>query len=262
MPHTPRRFGLRRADLVVRMRRRIERDSFPRLQMMGLVGLTGLSGWWASLGLLALGVDAMALRYPLALGLAYLVFLALLWLWLRTRDDPTVDIPDLSGLVPSRTADAGSAACPQGFDAGGGGSFAGGGAQASFADTGSTVSPLKDLGEVAGAATDADEVVIPLVVIAFVIGLALSSLYVVWMAPALFAELMVDGALSVALYRRLRHEDRSHWLSTAVRKTIVPLLVTGVFLAGMGAVMSASAPHARTLGDVIRHHQTGGDGPQ
>ena len=50
-----------------------------------LVVLTGGAGLLASFVLLHLGVDSMAVRYPLAVTIAYAVFLLLLWLWLRTK---------------------------------------------------------------------------------------------------------------------------------------------------------------------------------
>lgn len=45
----------------------------------------------------------------------------------------------------------------------------------------------------------------PLVAIALAVGLALASLYVVCIAPMLFAAVLVDGALSHALFRRMPH---------------------------------------------------------
>jgi hypothetical protein len=73
------------------------------------------------------------------------------------------------------------------------------------------------------------------------------------MAPALFAELLFDGVLSVVLYRHLRG-DPQHWLQTAVKRTALPFALTALFLALVGAGLSAYAPGARTLGDAI-HQQ-------
>ena len=65
-------------------KRRLELNSYPRLQMTLMVMLTGAAGMAASYALLKGGVQMMALRYPLALRIAYIVFLVLLYLWLRT----------------------------------------------------------------------------------------------------------------------------------------------------------------------------------
>jgi hypothetical protein len=251
----PRRLHLTRSHAILRIRRRLERDGFPRIQMSLIVGLTGAAGLLFSYIMLQLGVTHMALRYPLALLMAYGVFLVLLWLWLRTKAEDYVDMPDLSGLVPS-----GSGSYEPSFE-GGGGNFGGGGASgsfdgpASFTPAESDASPLS---EAAGAVGDsADELAIPLIVIAFALGLALASLYVVYAAPMLFAELLVDGALSWALYRRIQAADSPHWLESAVRRTALPFVLTGVFVAATGAVMAAYAPGAQSIGQVIHYNQPG-----
>lgn len=248
----PRRLHLTRSHAILRIKRRLERDGFPRIQMSLIVGLTGAAGLLFSFVLLQLGVTSMALRYPLALLLAYGVFLLLLWLWLRTQAEDYVDIPDLSGLVPGGSGD-----CAPAFE-GGGGQFGGGGASgsfdgpASFAPIESDASPLS---EAAGAVGDADELTIPLIVIAFALGLALASLYVVYAAPMLFAELLVDGALSYALYRRIKAADSPHWLESAVRRTALPFVLTSVFVSATGAAMAAWAPGAQSIGQVMQHAQ-------
>lgn len=246
----PRRLHLTRAHAILRIRRRLEQDSFPRVQMSLIVGLTGVAGLLFSFVMLELGVTSMALRYPLALLLAYGVFLALLWLWLRTQAEDYVDVPDLSGLVPGGSSD-----CAPAFQ-GGGGNFGGGGASgsfdgpASFAPVESDSSPLS---EAASAVGDADELAIPLLVVVFALGLALASLYVVYAAPVLFAELLVDGALSYALYRRIKTADSPHWLESAVRSTALPFLLTGVFVSITGAAMAFYAPGADSIGQVMQH---------
>lgn len=245
----PRRLHLTRSHAILHLKRRLEHDGFPRVQMSLIVGLTGAAGLLFSFILLQLGVTSMALRYPLALLLAYGAFLVLLWLWLRTKADDYVDVPDLSGLVPS-----GPNGSAPSFE-GGGGHFGGGGASgsfdgpASFAPVDSDASPLSEAASALG--DGADELAIPLVVMAMVLGLALASLYVVYAAPILFAELLVDGALSYALYRRIQAADSPHWLESAVRRTALPFLLTGVFLAVSGAAMAAYAPGAHSIGEVI-----------
>ena len=103
------------------------------------------------------------------------------------------------------------------------------------------------------AVGDADELAIPLLAIAFALGLALASLYVVYAAPMLFAELLVDGALSYALYRRIKAADSPHWLESAVRRTALPFVLTGVFVSITGAAMAAYAPGAHSIGQVMQH---------
>jgi hypothetical protein len=222
--------------------------------MMLLVGLTGGFGLLASFGMLQFGLESMAVRYPLALAAAYGFFILLLWLWLRTRAEDYTDIPDPSGLVPSP---GGESTSPT-FESGGGGDFSGGGASGSFdvqslAASDASPEPSSLIKEAAGGLDGADELAIPLAVIVLAVGLALASLYVVYIAPVLFAELLVDGALTYALVRHLRQDDRPLWFETAVRRTVWPFAITAVFLVIVGAAMSAYAPTAKSIGQVIEH---------
>jgi len=249
----PRPLHFTRSHAILRIKRRLEQDAFPRIQMSLIVGLTGAAGLLFSFLMLEAGVTSMALRYPLALLAAYGFFLLLLWLWLRTKAEDYVDIPDLSGLVPSGSSD-----CAPAFD-GDGGNFGGGGASGSFDGPASFVPVESDsspLTEAAGALDGADELAIPIIAIAFALGLALASLYVVYAAPMLFAELLVDGALSYALYRRIKAADSPHWLESAVRRTALPFVLTGVFVSITGAAMAAYAPGAHSIGQVMQQTQT------
>lgn len=234
---------LTRAIAVQRMRARLLREGFPRIQMFILVSLTGLAGFGASVAMLSGGVDSMALRYMLAMGIAYIVFLLLLWLWLHTSAADYLDVPASGG------SDAGSASGAQ--FSGGGGSFDGGGASgnvdfgtddsglAAFAEK-----PLELIGE-------AEEAAIPLAVILLALGIALSSLFVIWSAPILFAEILVDALLAAGLYRRLRVMDPRHWMYTALKRTLVPFVLTTLVAGGAGWAMQAYAPDARSLGEVF-----------
>ncbi len=250
MHKAPRPLHFTRSHAILRIKRRLEQDAFPRLQMSLIVGITGAAGLLFSYIMLQLGVNSMSLRYPLALLAAYGIFLFLLWLWLRTKAEDYVDIPDFSGSVQS-----GSSECAPTFE-GGGGNFGGGGASGSF-DGPSTFSSVDSdtspLSEAASAMDGADELAIPLIAVALVLGIALASLYVVYAAPILFAELLVDGVLSYALYRRIKGADSPHWLESAVRRTALPFALTAIFVSATGAAMAAYAPGARSIGQVIAH---------
>lgn len=231
-----------RVSAVESMRARLTREGFPRIQMFILVALTGLAGFGASAAMLSAGVDSMAMRYMLAMGVAYIVFFLLLWLWLRTSAVDYLDaVPIGSSDITGDVADM----------AGGGGSFDGGGASANFdADTGRSAfetvaeNPLE-------AVASADEAAIPLAVILLALGIALSSLFVIWSAPILFAEILVDALLAAGLYRRLRLLEPQHWMRAALRRTILPFVLTTLAVSGAGLGMQAYAPEARSLGEVL-----------
>lgn len=79
------RIRFSRAGAVIRLQRRLLQDSYPRLQMGLIIALTGAAGLLCSFTMLRAGIASMTLRYPLAVAAAYLVFLLLLWIWLRAR---------------------------------------------------------------------------------------------------------------------------------------------------------------------------------
>lgn len=227
------------------MRARLLRQGFPRIQMFILVSLTGLAGFGASVAMLGAGVNSMALRYTLAMGVAYIVFLLLLWVWLRTSAADYFDVPvDASG-PNARSADG-----PDDF-VGGGGGFDGGGASGNVdfgtSDSGGETLAAKPFEVIA----QAEEGAIPLAIILLALGIALSSLFVIWSAPLLFAEILVDALLAAGLYRRLRTLDPSHWMFAALRRTLLPFVLTTVAIAGAGWGMQAYAPEARSLGEVL-----------
>jgi hypothetical protein len=243
------RVRLSRFHEIQKIRDNLERDGLPRLQMTLLVLVTGISGFIASYVFLRVGLVEMWLRYLASFGIAYLIFLFLLWLWLRTRADDYVDIPDFSNTIPSGNGSHGVSY------SGKGGDFGGGGASSSFDAPAEDVSIVGDagdvMGEAVGAAAHAEEFAIPLIVLIFIVTLLLSTMLMIYSAPALFAELMLDGVLSASLYYRLRGLETHHWLETAVRRTAWTFLVTALIVSAIGWGMALYAPGAHTLGEVM-----------
>lgn len=246
---------------VQKIRGALERDGFPRLQMSLLVLLTGAVGFVASFALLhGAGLTTMWIRYLLSFGIGYLTFLALLWLWLRTRvEDYVEQVPDLVDEMAS-PLDSGSSAGGDLFS-GGGGQFDGGGASgffespvrgATIADTGAA-SDSGVVGDALGAAAEAEEFAIPLVLVVLVGALLLSSAFMIYSAPILFAELLVDGALSAGLYQGLRRIQTRHWLETALRRTAWPFVLTAAIVSASGWGMGHYAPQAHSIGEVLMH---------
>ena len=254
-----RRPRLTRDREIARVRNELLREEFPRVQMFVLVSATGGSGFLASFIMFKMGIDGLALRYTLAMGVAYIAFLGLLWIWLRFRADDFLDAADPTMVVDG--VDALSIAEDAIDLVGHGGSFDGGGASASYELAGDSSSQLasagdgmgESIGDKLGALGEADEAAIPIAVIVLIGAIILSSLFIIYSAPLLFAEIIVDGLLSASLYRRLRGLESKHWIQTAIKRTIWPFAITTVVVCLAGWSMASYAPGARNLGEVLRY---------
>lgn len=118
-------------------------------------------------------------------------------------------------------------------------------------DSGSSV------GDALGSVAEAEEFAIPLVVLILLGAMLFSSLFMIYSAPVLFAELLVDGVLSASLYRRLRGLETRHWLETAFRRTALPFALTAAIVSASGWGMALYAPEAHSIGDVLSHSKQG-----
>jgi len=284
------RFEAKRKRAIERIRAKLEKRGSPRAQMSLMVAAAGSTGFLCSFLLLHLGLRVMWLRYGLAIGLAYGVFLLLIGAWVarrrrklarhETRSRRELTAEDVVDIVTDDTLgsavdtangvgrwvaklDPGHAAgdAASHFE-GGGGQFGGGGASDSFEAADVPLAESPSLGDAAptdavetgvGLGLDLDDAVVIVAVLAAVAAAFAASLWVVISAPALFAEVLFDAALSAGLYRRLRKLDGRLWWESAIRRTWVPVLITTVTFAAAGWVMQSYAPEAASIGAVWEH---------
>ena len=223
----------------------LERDGNPRLQMVLLVAITGASGFIASYVLLQLGLTKMWVRYLTSFAVAYAVFLFLLWLWLISRAE---DYANVSDFLPSPSSGSTGDALE-----GKGGEISDGGPNPRGHDAAFNSTASRAAGDTLSRVAAVEDLAIPLLVFALFATLILSSLWVVYSAPVLFAELLVDGAFAAGLYRHLRGREPRHWLETAVRRTFLPFAVAAVVVTLTGWLMTLYAPEASSIGDVLLH---------
>ncbi|HEX6729607.1 MAG TPA: hypothetical protein VF074_06340, partial [Pyrinomonadaceae bacterium] len=217
-----------------------------------ILSVTGLADFLTSYILLSFGVLRMSLRYPAAILVSYLVFLVLLafWLWLQRRSF------DLELEVPTDVLE-GSASAHEDGGYGGGGDFGGAGSGESWQ---SSVASPSSGGSSGGSDSlsgmldvDLDDGWLVVIAIVAIVGGLIASFYVIYIAPALLAEILVDGALIAGLYKRVKPIEERHWLRAAVRKTIVPaLLVTVLFTVG-GYSLEKAIPKAHTIGEAWKY---------
>jgi hypothetical protein len=246
---------------IARIERFIEARRHPRLMLFVIVLLTGITAFAASLLFWHLGVAWMWLRYPMTVTLAYIVFVLLVWLWLRSQEDHA-DVPDLSSLDPGALGSSGHAGeCVHGA----GGDFAGAGASAGF-DSGAATEVAatggsgvtRGVAEVAvhGAAAAGEGCAVVLLV--GLIGLVIGGLFfgVLAFAPGMLAEFALDAALMTLLYRRMRRPNEPYLWRAIVRRSRAAFIATAVVASVAGAMMQWVAPHTTTLGEFWHHVQT------
>jgi hypothetical protein len=93
---------------------------------------------------------------------------------------------------------------------------------------------------------------VALLLVGLILVLVFSALlYVVWIAPILLAELMIDAAVVGSLYKPVKNIDRRYWLQTALRKTGVPALIVLLLFFFAGLIMQAAEPSAVTIGQFL-----------
>jgi hypothetical protein len=209
-----------RAELVERMRARLAAHG-ARTHMALLVAATAGVGMAASVGLLAVGLHVMWLRYAIATCVAYGGFLLFVRVWIVLAR--AGGLPD--GVDVEEALDATSRAVDLGLD--------------------SDVVGF-DLDLAGGSA------VVPAVLLCVALVGAVAAGFLVAGAPVFFAEVLVDAALSYGLYRRLSSVEPSHWLQTAVSRTWIPFLAVAVALGTAGAVIHWYVPDAVSVGDLWR----------
>lgn len=247
-----------REELIAKARERLLRHGLPRLQMSLILAVTGASGFLCSFVLLRLGVGLMAVRYPIAVLVAYGVFLLLLRVWLNfQRDGWEGEGLDLLDVPASSGSDGGEAFL------GGGGRFGGGGASAAYeapSPAPAVRMPVKASSSQGGGSKgsggssfslDLDDsgFLVVLAVLAIAVAAVGAAVYLIWSAPILLAEVLVDGLIMTGLYRRLkRTDDPDHWVLGAVRRTWIPALVVVILFSFAGWLLQRAVPEARSIG--------------
>ncbi|MFS2052796.1 hypothetical protein ACEN9J_19435 [Variovorax sp. Varisp41] len=208
-----------------------------------LIGtFTLLLMWGASaLQMHLLGVQSLAVRYFMTLGVGYLGYLLVLRWWAQRLVEGRADLGDAVDAVDAHELafDAGSALARSGARADGG--------LLSDAASGAL--------DVAGGADEGAVVVVPvvaifLICIAVVLGAgSLVLLYFSW--DALLA-VAIEVAFSYVSARAAVRVAREGWLMAAVRLTWKPLLGAVACAVILGATLDHFLPEARSLPEAVR----------
>ena len=255
----------------------------PRLVMSLMLASTIGCGFLASVTLYKVGITAPLIRYPIAVLAAWAVFLGLVsvWVWWQRRANARTETPetargvqqgksakgtDWSGGIGGGGGSGGGSGGGGGSASwgGGGGRFGGAGASDSFADapaqgfasgfaSGSTSGSGSSGGKGGGWDLDfgGDEVGFVVLLIGIIVVAAAVFgvvFYAVYSAPTFFAELLIDGGVGTWLYKRADVAHRPDWLSTAMLRSVWPVVILLVLFVALALVMRHVAPGATTLG--------------
>lgn len=260
-----------RLQRVARLSGALAQRGYPRLTMLMVVAGAATTAFLSSVLMLAAGLRYMPVRYAIASLLGYAVFVWLVRRWLAARDRreanqqlvadsidavDVLNVADLPGAVARTVSRSGRPAPVDIFQHGRSG---GGGATASFsggpapmpavvvpppapADAGGGVSWVADLDD------DGLKLLPLFAVVAIAVGLFAAG-GVVWSAPQLLAEILVDGAVAGQAYRGLR---KGNWTGGVLRRTWKPMLAVFTAFVLLGVAGHYFDPTADSIGDFFR----------
>lgn len=237
------------------MRDHLDAHSWPRLNCLLMVAVSTGAAFLASVLLLVSNLDSMALRYGIAALAGYLTFLTLVRAWVRWKSrqvkEPDFDVIDAvtNGLDLPLPRSSGGSIEPPAFA---GGRSGGGGASMAFGSPAPPppAAPAARSSSGISLDLDADDVVwILVVLLAAFAGFAAIG-YVIYLAPTLLAEAMVDVMIAGGIYRRLRRHDSDHWTGHVLKRTAIPAAIVIVSAVAAGDALQRIAPEARSIGGV------------
>lgn len=193
--------------------------------------LSGAAAACISAAVLHWGLESMALRYPVAVAAGYGVFLLLLRWWLRIQS---------GGRSVLESADEGLNLLD---------GVSSGHCRATQPGMGLEAGDVADAGEVVDFGAE-EFGLLCIVVLALLAG-ALACLYLVWTAPALLAELLVDGLVVTGVHRWVGRHPAAHWLPGVFRRTWFPAVCLMFFLGLSGFALQRLAPGAVSIGPAV-----------
>jgi hypothetical protein len=226
-----------------------------RVHMAAMLTATLLAGLITTRLLLAAGVRNFAVRYGIAVVVAYAVFITSVKLWLayigfcaaaaRRRAGSTGDdwfdcFNMSSGGSSSWSGGGGSSSVSEG-----GGKFGGGGASGSWGDgaakgnviaaaalppqssakksSSSSSSSKKSSG--GGGDGDFGELILVLMIILLVVAVIASFAWMIWAAPTILSEVAFNAVLAGALAKHAQNATHGNWVGSVLKKTMIPFLL-------------------------------------
>lgn len=210
---------VREVRRVQRMRDHLETHGWPRLNCLLMVALATCAAFLSSVLLLfAFEVRSMPLRYGVSAVAGYLTFVLLIraWIWWNHRGFSV----DSDFEVLNAVAQPGPPGLPDLPDAG---------------------IPL----ELGG-----DDLLWILIALAIVFAAGAAMFYVIYLAPTLLAEALVDVLIASGIYRGLQRHESTHWTAHVFQRTAIPAVIVVVSAVVAGYALQQIAPEAQSIGGV------------
>jgi len=249
-----------------------------RFHMSLILTATVCSGFLATWILLALHLENVLLRYPLAVVFAYLVFFVSIKLWLKyVADTPTTqkthdNFPDLGDVLPDMPISFPSDGHLQ-FHGGGGG-FDGGGASDSFGQAGTAFSDSSSdilsgavdtgggrgdaVGDVVGGVAEGlgDEgglaAIVVFAVLAAIMAVVVGAgVYLVYEAPFILSEAAFEFILAAGLVRGTKRIDSADWIGSVFKTTSIPFIITLALATLAGYLMHQYFPEVTRISGLL-----------
>lgn len=256
-----------------KVKRYLVQRFYTRFHMSLILSSSALTAMLANWLLLHGGVHAMWLRYPVAISVAYLAFLAGVWLWLqyvglgRPSDAKSsladnLDVPDIS-LGNSGGKVELPDVLPRGGQFGGGGghgSWAEGDPAQAFAamaraNAGTAVSsdsPSTGIGNLGDFVDlDGEGLVLLLLALLLIASVFLLSGYVIWFAPDILGEAAAGALLAGGLAKSAKRHDNDGWVEGAVKKTWWPFAIVLVLSLAFAIYAARHYPEAKTFHQAV-----------
>jgi hypothetical protein len=259
-----------------KIKRYLVQRFYTRFHMSLILASSGLAAMLTNWVLLHGGVHVMWMRYPIAVSMAYLTFLAGVWLWLRyvgmgqrsgVREAlvDNADIPNVSFAGGGRGGSS-SVDLPGGLGKGGG-QFAGGGASGSWAEGNQTLVLAASMQANASSAAsspgkrssgfgdfgdlDGDAFILLVIAFSFAASIFLLSGYVIWFAPDILGEAAFGAVLAGGLAKPTQRHDSEGWVAGVVKKTWWPFAIVLALSLGFAIYAAVNYPGAGTFGQAI-----------
>jgi len=245
-----------------------------RFHMSLILVATVCAGFLATRIMLALQLENVLVRYPLAVVFAYLVFFVSVKLWLKyitpvppqqKFQDNSPDPGDLLTDLPIPSPSDGGLVFQ-----GGGGGFDGGGASSNFSETGmdfvddtsssiDTGGGIGDaVGDVVGGVAEGvgDEggavIIVVFAALAALMAVVIGSgAYLVYEAPFILSEAAFEFILAAGLLRGTKRIDSADWMGSVLKTTSIPFLMTLGLATLAGYLMHQYFPEVTRISELL-----------